>query len=148
MLCIAQIERMADRLTQLQDAVNQQADYFCNSVGILQQFSPPSQFAGFEKQQGKSPQEIPQEDYAPVFAKLIARTAKDIDTLIDSLPCEDSSLDLQLASLKKLEEKNQEEARHLEDIVSKGEILLDQIQEALRDIAQCQLRCQAMESGT
>ena len=35
-------------------------------------------------------------DYAAVFSKLIARTAKDIDVLIDSLPSEESSLELQV----------------------------------------------------
>ncbi|XP_060084732.1 mediator of RNA polymerase II transcription subunit 21-like [Ylistrum balloti] len=138
---------MADRLTQLQDAVNQLADQFCNSVGILQQCSPPSTFAGFEKQLGKSPTDT-QEDYAAIFAKLIARTAKDIDVLIESLPVEDSSLELQIATLKKLETENQDTAKNLEDIVSKGEGLLEQIQSALRDIAQCQLQCQAMESNS
>ena len=36
-------------------------------------------------------------DYAAVFSKLIARTAKDIDVLIDSLPSEESSLELQVS---------------------------------------------------
>ena len=35
-------------------------------------------------------------DYAALFAKLIARTAKDIDVLIESLPSEESSLELQV----------------------------------------------------
>jgi hypothetical protein len=35
-------------------------------------------------------------DYALTFAKLIARTAKDTDTLIDSLPSEESSLKVQV----------------------------------------------------
>lgn len=140
--------RMADRLTQLQDAVNQLADHFCNSIGVLQQCSPPSKFDGFDKQPGKSPSEVPQEDYALTFAKLISRTAKDVDTLIDSLPSEESSLKVQLESLRRLEAENQEEARKLEEVVSHGQHLLDRVQEALRDIAQCQLRCQAMETDT
>ncbi|ESO91637.1 hypothetical protein LOTGIDRAFT_191328 [Lottia gigantea] len=152
---------MADRLTQLQDAVNQvsdfsivhhfsrifkeQADHFCNSVGVIQQCAPSSPFPGFERSGGKgSPPQ--QEDYALLFAKLIARTAKDIDVLIDSLPSEESSLELQLASLKKLEQENQEAARKLEDIVNHGERLLEQIQAALHDIAQSQLNCQARVS--
>ena len=31
------------------------AEYFCNSVGILQQCAPPGQFGGFEKAQSKPP---------------------------------------------------------------------------------------------
>ncbi|XP_050409443.1 mediator of RNA polymerase II transcription subunit 21 [Patella vulgata] len=124
---------MADRLTQLQDAVNQCA--------------PASPFPGFERSGGKSSPSPPQEDYAVLFAKLIARTAKDIDVLIDSLPSDESNLELQIASLKTLEQENQESARKLEDIVHHGETLLLQIQAALHDIAQSQLNCQAMMSG-
>ena len=40
-------------------------------------------------------------DYPQVFAKLIARAAKDVDLLIDSLPSEDSSLELQVCCIKK-----------------------------------------------
>ena len=40
-----------------------------------------------------------QEDYPVLFAQLIARTAKDIDVLIDSLPSEDSSPELQVSSV-------------------------------------------------
>ncbi|KAK7482419.1 hypothetical protein BaRGS_00020935 [Batillaria attramentaria] len=138
---------MADRLTQLQDAVNQQAENFCNSVGILQQYATPSPFPGFEKPVGKTAIPEPSEDYAALFAKLIARTAKDIDVLIDSLPNEESSLELQLASLQKLEADNQESAAKLNEVVHKGGELLQQIQNALQEIAQAQLQSQELESS-
>ncbi|CAH1801406.1 unnamed protein product [Owenia fusiformis] len=130
---------MADRLTQLQDAVNQMADHFCNSIGILQQFAPSGQFVGFDKSVSKSPAPVENEDHARLFAELIARTAKDIDVIIDSLPSEESSPELQVASLHKLELENQEAAHRLEDVVKRGEMLLGNIQGALEDIAQAQL---------
>lgn len=37
-----------------------------------------------------------QEDFAQLFAKLIVKTAKDIDILIDSLPSEESTPELQV----------------------------------------------------
>lgn len=46
----------------------------------------------------------------------IFRCAKDIDTLIESLPNEDSSQELQIQSLKLLETENQEAAEKLEEV--------------------------------
>jgi mediator of RNA polymerase II transcription subunit 21 len=141
---------MADRLTQLQDTINQQADHFCNSIGILQQYSTPSKFPGFDRSGSQTPQQQQQqqqqEDYAHLFATLIARCAKDIDVLIESLPNEDSSTDLQVASLRRLEQDNKEAGERLEEVVRRGEALLEQIQAALADIAQSQLDMQHLQA--
>lgn len=133
---------MADRLTQLQDTINQvyllmhrctkivicycigfrliifqQAEHFCNSIGVLQQFSSPSKFPGFDRSGSQTPQQQQnQEDYAMLFATLISRCAKDIDTLIESLPSEESSTELQVQSLKRLEAENKEAAEQLEEV--------------------------------
>ncbi|RZC36837.1 mediator of RNA polymerase II transcription subunit 21 [Asbolus verrucosus] len=133
---------MADRLTQLQDCINQQAEHFCNSIGILQQFAPPSKFPSFDRSGSQTPQQQSQEDYVQLFTTLIARCAKDIDTLIESLPSEENSTELQLQSLRILEAENQETAERLEAIVRKGQDLLEQVQAALSDIAQAQLDMQ------
>lgn len=77
-----------------------------------------------------------------MFATLIARCAKDIDTLIESLPSEESSQELQVASLSRLEQENQEAGEQLEEVVKQGEALLQRIQAALQDIAQSQLDMQ------
>ncbi|XP_018329125.1 mediator of RNA polymerase II transcription subunit 21 [Agrilus planipennis] len=133
---------MADRLTQLQDCINQLAEHFCNSIGILQQFASPSKFPGFDRTGSQTPQQQTQDDYVQLFTTLIARCSKDIDTLIESLPSEESSTELQLQSLKVLEAENQETAERLEAIVHRGQELLDQIQIALSDISQAQLEMQ------
>jgi mediator of RNA polymerase II transcription subunit 21 len=66
-------------------------------------------------------------DHTHLFAQLIARTAKDVEVLIDSLPSEESSAELQSASLLKLEEENREAAQRLEGIVQQvgrgGEVM-------------------------
>ncbi|KAL7982798.1 hypothetical protein Chor_005201 [Crotalus horridus] len=79
-------------------------------------------------------------EYAQLFAALIARTAKDIDVLIDSLPSEESTATLQAANLYRLEEENHEAAARLEEVVYRGDLLLEKIQSALADIAQSQLK--------
>lgn len=47
-----------------------------------------------------------------------------------------------MASLRRLEQDNQEAAERLEEVVLRGEMLLVKIQEALSDIAQSQLEMQ------
>jgi len=128
---------MADRLTQLQDAVNLQAENFCNSLGILQQFANPSSFGEFDK--ASKPTNSNNEDYGQLFASLIARTAKDMDVLIDSLPGEEASPELQANNLRRLEVENVEAATRLQEVVTKGEELLTQIENALEEIALQQL---------
>ena len=109
----------------------------------MQQLAVPSQFPGFG---GKTPQQQQSEDHTQLFAQLIARTAKDIEVLIDSLPNEESSVELQSASLQKLEEENIDAANKLEDVVKQGEATLKEIQAALHDIGQAQLEMQKYES--
>jgi len=46
----------------------------------------------------------------------------------------------QAASLRQLEEENHEAAARLEEVVYRGDMLLEKIQNALADIAQSQLR--------
>ncbi|XP_054167981.1 mediator of RNA polymerase II transcription subunit 21-like [Oppia nitens] len=141
---------MADRLTQLQDAVNQQSENFCNSIGVLQQFAKPTFFPEFDKSSSKSPTAQPQntEDFAQLFATLIARTAKDIDVLIDSLPSEELTPELQAAALRRLEQENNDSAQRLTETVKRGEELLEQIQNALQDIAESQLKIECLHSTT
>ena len=51
-----------------------------------------------------------------------------------------------MSALQRLEVENDQAARNLEQIVKSGEHLLEQIQQALSDIAQTQLKLQALEN--
>lgn len=130
---------MADRLWQLQDAVNQQADNMCNSVGILQQCAVASGLNGPTAKQEDQENKAKQEELTQLFATLIARTAKDIEVLIDCLPSEESSQELQIESLKKIEVENDESAQELQNAVDIGEAILAKIHDAQHDIATKQL---------
>ena len=137
----------------------QQADNLTNSLGILQQCATPVPFNdnsktsssstnGNSKQQQQQQQQQQQhEDHTNLFSQLIARTAKDIELLIDSLPSEESSAELQASSLTKLEKENAEAARKLEEVVRLGEATLKEIQSALHDIALQQLEIQKLEGA-
>lgn len=134
---------MADRVTQLQDKLHEQAEHFCNSIGILQQLASPSNISAINRQKS---QETQDEDYPKLFASLIARCAKDIDVLIDSLPSDESTLELQIESLRDLEEENCKAADQLELIVQRGEFLLEKIQSAITDIAQTQIEAKQLDN--
>lgn len=130
---------MTDRLTQLQEAVNCQAENLCNAIGILQQCAPPSSFPEFDRPQEAQEKKQPEEDYPTLFAQQIVRTAKEIDVLIESLPSEDSTPELQAASLRRLELDNQEAATRLEEALKKCEDLLSKAQGILKKNARNQL---------
>jgi len=112
---------MGDRLTQLQEAVNLQADNLCNSIGIIQQH--PVRVSAED------------EDHTILFSKLIARTAKDIELLVESLPSENSTPDLQSVSISQLERDSEVAEEHLFRTVEHGEQVLQGLQVALKDIA-------------
>lgn len=134
---------MADRLTQLQDALSFQSETICNSIGVLQASSNPSPLPDFDKSPIKSEQQ--KEDYCQTFTTLIANTAKEIDILIDCLPSEDINQESQ-DEVKRLDRENKEAALKLEKVVHAGEILLEQIRKVLRDIAQSQLEIQKLSA--
>lgn len=52
----------------------------------------------------------------------------------------DGGFPLKAASLYRLEEENHEAAARLEEVVFRGDVLLEKIQSALADIAQSQLK--------
>ena len=120
----------------------QQADNFTNSLGVLQQSANPTPFK--QQQQQQQQQQQSNEDHTNLFSQLIARTAKDIELLIDSLPSEESKSELQAAALRKLEAENEEAAAKLKSVVDEGEATLKEIQSALHDLAKAQLEIQKL----
>ncbi|XP_071526440.1 mediator of RNA polymerase II transcription subunit 21 isoform X3 [Panulirus ornatus] len=96
---------MADRLSQLQDAVNLQAENLYNSIGCLFNSAAPCSFdkSGKTPSQSENPDDMT--EHKRVFATLIARNAKDIDALIESLPSEDSSAEFQVCEERSLGRK-------------------------------------------
>src|SRR5699024_2810381 len=87
-----------------------------------------------------------QPDNARLFARLISKTAKDIDLIIDSLPSREVEPELQESHIRRLETENTEQARELEAAIKRGEALLDVIKDALEDIAQNQMRMKQLEA--
>ncbi|NXF30907.1 MED21 polymerase, partial [Nyctibius bracteatus] len=123
---------MADRLTQLQDAVNSLADQFCNAIGVLQQCGPPASFSNIQTAINKDQPANPTEGKSG-FLHLLTKCERVL--ILTFLP-----FILKAASLCRLEEENHEAAARLEDVVYRGDVLLEKIQSALADIAQSQLK--------
>ncbi|VDK84634.1 unnamed protein product [Litomosoides sigmodontis] len=127
-------QAMADRLTQLQDLVNEMANLMCNSIGVLRLTAPSCDFNGTSKA-------LEEEENCSLFAATIAHTAKDIEILIDSLPIDEpaasnSEID---SSLLSMDEHRHRAARELEQAVIDGEELIKKIQKALAEIARVQM---------
>ncbi|VDM95028.1 unnamed protein product [Thelazia callipaeda] len=125
---------MSDRLTQLQDLVNELANLMCNSIGVLRLTAPSCDFTGPSKA-------LEEEKNCEIFATTIAHTAKDIEILIDSLPIDEpaaSNAEIDSALLN-MDEQRIRAARELEQTVVEGEELIKRIQKALVEIARYQM---------
>ncbi|NXC17619.1 MED21 polymerase, partial [Corythaeola cristata] len=130
---------MADRLTQLQDAVNSLADQFCNAIGVLQQCGPPASFSNIQTAINKDQPANPTEGKSCHCVPSLSFSGK-VSSVLYSKILTFLSFLLKAASLHRLEEENHEAAARLEEVVYRGDMLLEKIQSALADIAQSQLK--------
>ncbi|XP_071072086.1 mediator of RNA polymerase II transcription subunit 21-like [Dasypus novemcinctus] len=105
---------MAEGPTQQQDAVNLFANQFCNASGMSQQCGPLASFSHIQTTINKDPPTNPTEEF---------------------LSSEEATPALQVAGVHKLKEENHEAATCLEDVVYGRNMLLENIQSTLADIA-------------
>ncbi|CDS38069.1 Mediator of RNA polymerase II transcription [Echinococcus multilocularis] len=150
---------MADRLTELQDAINLQAENLGNAVGVIQQLAQPSLFRELnhngrrEKEWASNPefqallQSQSQEDNAHKFAVTIATTAKQIELLINSLPAEEASLELQDEVTRQLLSDYRKESAKLVHLITKSfQTRLSKVRQLLSKIAEVQLLTRTLEN--
>uniref|UniRef100_A0A1I8IZF2 Mediator of RNA polymerase II transcription subunit 21 n=1 Tax=Macrostomum lignano TaxID=282301 RepID=A0A1I8IZF2_9PLAT len=132
-------QAMADRLTELQDAVNSQADNLYNALGILLQTAQPSPFPGVggaNRTGAAAGNQAPGGvDHARFFAEQITRTAQTIVALIDS-PAGPRPTEPIRIRMAELEEENHRLGRHLIEVVDQLEARLRRVRACLTDIAQ------------
>lgn len=122
---------MADRITQLQDLVSQQAILFSDSVTYINEHSDPAEFPELRKHDSSG-----LDDKCPHFARQIAKTAKDIDEIISSVPDDIECHELQNKSMERLQKENDEITDIFKTTLSQGENLLCQIRRLLNEIGE------------
>lgn len=124
--------QMSDRLTQLQDLVNDLASFMTNAIGVLQASAPPCDFNHISK-------DLDEEQNCELFSAHIARSAADIEVLIDSFPVEEAGADDADQQMQAADFAKTRAVIELETLADEGGDLVMQIQEKLSEIAQTQM---------
>ena len=123
---------MADRITQLQQAIHLLADHFYNSIGILQQVAETFSVHLHEKD------EICH--LANKYSRFVSRTSYDIFTIIDSLPTNELSQKSHKSRLELAITHNLLTAEELKCIITTAKISLLNIRHAQSIISNLQLK--------
>jgi len=88
---------MADRVTQLQTLVGELSQHMFNSVGLLQEYATPMPFddaAGANGDDNDAELPIDLEKETLVFAQEMARTAAAMEAIIDTIPDDEISANI------------------------------------------------------
>ncbi|KAI6659716.1 Mediator of RNA polymerase II transcription subunit 21-like isoform X1 [Oopsacas minuta] len=125
---------MADRITQLQQAIHLLADHFCNSVGLLQQAAELANPQAIRHLHDNDPSPLPQ-----IYSRCISRTSYDICTIIESLPTLELKLDNHFIRLQSAIITNDERAKQLILILNIAKDFLLSIRNAQTKISDLQL---------
>ncbi|CAB3401301.1 unnamed protein product [Caenorhabditis bovis] len=125
--------KMSDRLTQLQDLVNDLAACMTNAIGVLQGEAPPCEFNEISK-------ELEEEPNCENFASLIAKAAKDIELMVESFPMENMECTDIEEQIKKNEERKRKAVKELEEVNKQGVEIMKRLQEKLTEIATVQIK--------
>ena len=118
---------MADRITQLQQAIHLLADHFCNSIGLLQELA-------------ESTDTVDDSNSPLVYSRCISRTSYDISTIIESLPSVELKPDNHFDRLQLKIDNNDDRAKQLNKFLHIAKVSLFQIRNAQSRISDLQLK--------
>lgn len=116
---------MADRITQLQQAIHLLADHFYNSIGLLQELAEST--------------DAVDESNSQVYSRCISRTSYDISTIIDSLPTIELKPDNYFNRLQLTNVYNDDRAKQLIVFLNLAKASLFQVRNAQSRISELQL---------
>ena len=127
---------MADRITQLQQAIHLLADHFYNSIGLLQQVAESvSQSNSINARDKIEVSHLPNR-----YSRFVSRTSYDIYTIIDSLPTSELSQQNNRSRLDLAIKTNHVSAEELKGIIISAKFSLLNIRHAQTIISDLQLK--------